>query len=537
MTEVTRGVFLGHAPCPHCGSSDGLALYDNGTNHCFVCQTSGRDGTGKTTTSTRKAPPGLIQGDFQALKARGITLETCRKFGYQVGTHRGAVVHIAPYYRAGELVAQHLRTADKKFSWTGTMDKCELFGQHLWTPSKYIVVTEGEIDAMSVAQAFGLKWGAVSIPNGAASAFKYIGQNIEWLMQFDSVILWFDNDTPGKEGMEKCITLFPAGKLKIVNSGEHKDANDMLRNAGPDAVLKAVYGAQEKRPDGVYSADQLHDRMLSYYDQPILGDPLPYEELSQMLGNLRPGRIYTFTAGSGIGKTTFVSEIAYHLKQVLGKTVGYIALEEPPEETMLRMMGIHCNRRLYVDPKQLTREEYEKAFKEVTDRLFLYDHFGSQEAGTLLSKMNYLAVGCGCQYIVFDHLSIAVSGSGADITDSERIAIDHIMTDMRELTQRTGATVLAICHLRKKEGGTASHEEGGRVRASELRGSGSIFQISDGIIALERNTQDAEDPNVSTIRILKNRVIGKAGVAGKVRFNEVTGRMLTETVDSVGNLF
>jgi twinkle protein len=58
------------------------------------------------------------------------------------------------------------------------------------------VVTEGEIDAMSVSQAFGNRWPAVSLPNGAQSAKKAIQRSLEYLTSFDEVVLAFDMDEP-----------------------------------------------------------------------------------------------------------------------------------------------------------------------------------------------------------------------------------------------------------------------------------------------------------------------------------------------------
>lgn len=55
---------------------------------------------------------------------------------------------------------------------------------------------------------------------------------------------------------------------------------------------------------------------------------------------------------------------------------------------------------------------YNNAVKELsTQPLYLYDHFGSLECNTLMSKMEYMHVTMGCQIIVLDHISIVVSGT------------------------------------------------------------------------------------------------------------------------------
>ena len=114
---------------------------------------------------------GFLTGQARALTARGLTEETCRKFGYRIATRNGEPVQVADYRDAeGTLVAQKVRTKDKKFSTIGDGKDMPLFGQQLWQAGgKRIVITEGEIDALSVSQAFNNSWPVVSLPNGAQS--------------------------------------------------------------------------------------------------------------------------------------------------------------------------------------------------------------------------------------------------------------------------------------------------------------------------------------------------------------------------------
>src|SRR5690606_10122518 len=145
---------------------------------------------------------------------------------YGITKWRGKTVQVAPYYFRGTLTAQHIRTPDKEFFWTGEAKHLELFGQHLWrNGGKRIVVTEGEIDCLTVAQVFGLNWPVVSVPNGAQSAKKYIQQNLEFLEAFEEIVLAFDNDEPGRQAAEECASILTPGKVKIANWGPYKDAS------------------------------------------------------------------------------------------------------------------------------------------------------------------------------------------------------------------------------------------------------------------------------------------------------------------------
>lgn len=166
---------------------------------------------------------GLIEGEPRALTKRGITAETCAKFGYIIGPDKNGVLVQAASYRdratGTQVVAQHLRYADKEMPWVGDMAEAGLFGQHLWRDGgKRIVITEGEIDCMSVAQAFGLSWPVVSIKRGAKGAKRDLQESLEFLQTYEKIVLWFDADAPGREAVAECVPLFRPGTVFTVET-------------------------------------------------------------------------------------------------------------------------------------------------------------------------------------------------------------------------------------------------------------------------------------------------------------------------------
>ena len=260
---------------------------------------------------------------------------------------------------------------------------------------------------------------------------------------------------------------------------------------------------------------------------PPAGLDIPYPGLNAKLRGLRQGELYLFTAGSGIGKSTLVNEIAYHLRMTHGLPLGVMALEESVARNLRRYLGIYCNKPLHLPEAHavVPESELRAAFEAVTadGKWQAYDHFGSSDIETLLSKFRYMVVGLGCKAIVLDHISIVVSGLDEAGGESERKTIDRLMTRLRSLVEETGVMVLAVVHLKRPDKG-ASWNEGRQVSLTDLRGSGSLEQVSDAVIALERD-QQGDDPNLAHIRILKNRPIGEVGPAGAVRYDPATGRL------------
>ena len=343
----------------------------------------------------------LIDIEYVALPKRGLTEETCAKWKYGVGKDRsGTAVQVATYCDdSGQPIAQKLRTADKKFKFIGNPKEVGLYGQWLWRDGgKMIVVTEGEIDALTVSQLQGNKWPVVSVPNGAQGAAKSIKKELEWLEQYDSVIFMFDQDEPGRDAAKECAMLLSPGKAKIATL-PLKDANDMLVAGRGKEVIDAIWGAKAYRPDGIVAGADLWDTISK--SERVFSISYPWQGLNDVLRGMRRGELVTFTAGSGVGKSAVVRELAYHLLSN-GETVGMMMLEEDVRRTALGMMGIAMDSPIHLDltPFDELTEDQRAARKAAFDatlgtgRLFLYDHFGSTDIENLCSRVRYLARGC-----------------------------------------------------------------------------------------------------------------------------------------------
>src|SRR5210317_1118311 len=517
-----------HQPCPKCGSSDARATNDDGSWHCFSCNSHAGGGERVSEPTPRE----FVTGSPQAIARRNLTEDTCRKWGYWMGNVNGQPVQIANYKtRDGKTCAQKLRFADKSFATRGEL--IGLYGQHLWRDGgRRVVVTEGEVDALSVSQAFDNKWPVVSVPNGAGAAKKFVAQAIDWLDRYDQVVFCFDMDDVGRKGAAECAALLTPGKAHIAEL-PLKDPSDMLTGGKSKELVSCLYEAREYRPDGIVNGKDLWELVSNTDEHKAV--PYPYYGLNQTTHGLRLGELVTVCAGSGIGKSLFCREVCHHLLG-LGETVGYIALEESIRRTALGIMGIHVGKPLHLE-NDLNKEELRKAFEDTVGngKFYTYDHFGSTESDNLLSKIKYLCKGLGCKWIFLDHLSIVVSGIQGD---DERRLIDNTMTKLRSLVEETGCGMVLVSHLKRVDSG---HEEGGRVSLHHLRGSQAIAQLSDMVIGLERNQQSETISNETRVRVLKNRFSGQTGHCDTLYYSGDTGRYTPDvfkpTNDETNNPF
>ncbi len=513
--------FVEHTSCLSCGSSDANGTYTDGHTFCFSC---GVHGSGSPTEVRESSPLSLAPvGRPQSLPKRRITEATCQKFGYTVSEFGGKTVQVANYRKDGKITGQKIRTADKDFTITG---KISLFGQHLFKDGgKQIVITEGEIDALSVFQAMGSKWPVVSVPNGAQGAVKAIRKEIDFVSSFERVILMFDMDEPGQTAAHEVADILPSGKAHIAQLSL-KDPSEMLQQGRNRELVDSIWQAKPYRPDGIIAASDLWEKLIE--TDTTQSVPYPYEGLNEKTRGIRKGELVTFSAGSGVGKTSVVREIAFDLLKK-GQRVGMLMLEENTKRTLLGMVGLELNKPLHLDPDSASKEEMRDAFNKVSPNLYLYDHFGSIEADNLINRIRYLATGAMCDFIVLDHISIAISGL-ADV--DERRCIDQLMTRLRSLVEETGVGLMVISHLKRPEG--RAHEEGGVTSLSQLRGSHAIAQLSDMVLGLERNQQDSEKANITTIRVLKNRFSGETGEAACLTYDKATGRVTETETDTYG---
>ena len=524
--------FVRHEPCPSCGSKNNLARYSDGHAVCFTGGCSHYErATGEVIESKSKTNRKLeMNGVVASIPDRRISEATCKKFGVTVeyDTEGKISKHHYPYYDkdTGAQTGTKSRIVDSKgFYASGTFDNVGLFGQQAFKGGgKYITVVEGEADALAVSEMFDGKWAVVSIRSGASGAVKDIKQNLEWLETFENVVICFDNDKAGQEASRAVLDLFTPNKAKNVKLSA-KDAGEMLKERNVQGFIKEWWNAKTYQPDGIIAGLDTWESIVAQED--VQSIPYPWSCLNDMTYGFRERELVTITSGSGMGKSQIVRELEHYLLGATDDNIGILALEEDIPKTALGIMSIEANQTLHLS-REFSRED-KKIFWDRTlgtGRIFMFDHWGSTNEDNLLSRIRYMAKGLDCKWIILDHLSIVVSDQ--EVND-ERKAIDSIMTKLRQLVQETGVGLFLVSHLRRPSG--KAHEDGGQISLAELRGSAAIAQLSDMVIGLERDQQNADPQvrNTTTVRVLKNRYAGLTGAACYLYYDKDTGRMIETT--------
>lgn len=512
-TEQEEVHEVARLPCPFCNSRDNRALYSDGHTYCYSCpeedawQPAEGEEAPKVKPSGGKKVLGLItDGEVNGLRARKISQETCQKFGYQTGQFEGKPVQIAPYYDADRrLVAQKIRFANKDFKVLGSLKEALPFGAQAWPKTgRKIVVTEGEIDALSMSQVQSNKYPVVSIGCGAGGQVRrYMARHADYFAGFEEVVLMFDMDDPGRRAAEEAARVLGA-RARIAELPEgYKDANEMLVAGKVKELLDAMWRAKPYRPEGIVDMADLKDIAK---ERPRLGLSWCFPTLTKLTYGKRIGELYAVGAGTGVGKTDFLTQDMVHMVREHGQKIGIFSLEQSPAETVLRLVGKNARRPLHI-PDEWDGAIYEESWASLVKErsVFLYDSFGINQWDAIEGRIRFLHHVEGVQWFYFDHLT-AVAAAEED----ERKGLERIMAEMGGLVKEIPISIVFVSHLATPEG--KPHEEGGRVMIRHFKGSRSIGFWSHYMFGLERN-QQADDPverTTTTFRILKDRHTGRA---------------------------
>ena len=530
-------ITIKNQPCENCGGSDPKQIYEDGSAFCFSCRKSfpkPREGvdslefepvTVNSSWSESKLQEVKNEYTTRGFKERNIFKQVADHYGVKVSYDIDGDIdaHYYPYYSDNTLVGYKVRKLPKDFTSIGTI-RGGMFGQSLYNGGKRLVITEGELDAMAVQSAWYKRYKTFYpvVSLRSASSIKDLINERDWIRKFDEVILWLDNDDAGKEAMKEAARIIGYDKIKVAKSTE-KDASDLWVKE-PDKVLTTIYDAVDYTPAGILTKNELWHQLEKYNELESIPYPPFMDGLNDKLKGMRYGEITLWTSGTGSGKSTLLREIAVHLLDVTEDKIGIVSLEESPAETARKMAGMAINRN--PAKEEIPIEDLKVGFDNVfgNDRVMVLDHQGSISDGSIMDFLEYMCLS-GCKYLFVDHITILASEGAEGLTGNE--AIDKIMNDLLRLVKKYEVWIGLISHLRKTDNKGKSFEEGKLPSMDDIRGSGSIKQISMDIIAFARNAGSSIDDERNTIKtkVLKCRYTGLTGPSGSLYYEFDTGRL------------
>lgn len=557
--------FIKHTNCEQCGSSDGKAVYEGGSSHCFVCEhtvpssefkeqnskkiSKVRTSTAKEEKSMEIKPSGkpvMTPEENDYIKSitgvtgkgfRGLKDETTKPFGVRYAYDDDGDVE-EQYYPAtqdGQIVGYKIREVPKNFYSKGrTGADCELFMQFKFNRGgKYILITEGELDALSAYQMFvdynrsrgGDYELAVVSPTTGANSHKQIAAQYIFFNTFDQIIVCYDNDKAGKEAVEDVVKALPKGKVKIMHM-RYKDPNTYLEQGKQDEFIRNFYESKRYTPVGVLGSGELYEKILAQANVAKVPFPPFMNTLNEMLvGGLPLGHIINIAAGTGLGKTSFVNEMIYHWIFHSPHKIGIVSMELDSGQYGETLLGRHLSRKISLiqdDGVKKDLLESDKVRQKANELFYNEDgqhrfYLLDNRDGTIeeiQDTVEELVVSCGCRIIVLDPLQDILDG-----LSNEDQAL--FMKWSKGIIKSHNVTLIFINHVRKSASGTQSSSQGGGFTEEEIQGSSTIIKSASANILLSRNkyAEDATERNTTKVVLSKNRICGLTGPAGNVYYD------------------
>lgn len=518
--------------CPQCRangkdrSKDNLVVYDNDSAHCFACGYDKQPGR----KATQEALEGMIEFADVAklptreLAVRGISAKTTDEYGIKVEVDPETgqdAAYYSPLYKQGKLTGYQRKIAREPgarqkndVSRVGDTKGCEPFGSHVWPRGgKMMIVVEGAEDALAARDLLAAK----GKPYRVVATMGTDGwkRMLPYFESFEKVAIAYDQDAAGKHAAAEFAAALSPGKAVLLRWNGPSDPNGLLlHEEGADRFLKALYKAEPSRPDGIVYGEEVWRRMEEYVEPPFIPYPPEWEILNAKLRGMRESEISMWTGGTSVGKTSYLRRLKQHVLTTTDWKVGEVELEERGEKTWRGLMQFHLGKKW----KLATPEEKRWAWEETygSNRIFTLDHRSQYgRAQSLIGQFKHLHYQLGCKIIFLDHVTLAVNEFGDGLGNQ---AQDRMMNEFLEFVETTGVHLALISHLRKTGAGGTSFEEGAIPTLDDLKGSGSLKQISFDIIGVNRNMQhpDEYERNVSQLHVLKCREEGVTGRADRL---------------------
>lgn len=417
------------------------------------------------------------------------------------------------------------RTVDKKAGEIKTWCQKDadtsplLFNMNRVNTAKPLLICEGEIDAASIIESGYLN--TVSVPLGAGN-MHWIEENWDWLDEFESIIVWSDNDESGIKMRKDCIYRLGTWRTKYIETPNFfvkedgkkiplKDANDCLQIGGKEFVLKLIGDAQDIPVKSVVDYSKIEELDISRMDGVTTGiKPLDNELLKIFYGTLT-----VLSGRPGSGKTSIID-------QMIARTIDednpvFLFSKEMPERMSANWFNTIIagrrnleekttadGRKYYVVPyatQKRMQEHYNK-------KLFIYRDDEPNDVDSVLKSAEECIRKYGVKLIALDNLMCL------DLQCSEtdkNTAQTNLINALIKMASKFNVAIVLICHPKKTQDANSD------IEMYDISGTSNIINLAMRSIGLRRvSKKEKEDPKSKwgkydvVLTVIKDRILGKA---------------------------
>ena len=414
-----------------------------------------------------------------------------------------------------------------------------LFNMNRINVNSPLLICEGEPDCLSAIEA-GFK-NAVSVPLGSSN-LHWIDENLEWLDQFESIIICADNDDAGVKMQKECVPRLGSWRTKVVdipavpigNTGRvTKDLNEILYVCGKDKVLELILDAKDSP---VPSVADLSDVEPTEYED-VDGVTTGLKAIDDELMRLFFGTLTIVSGQPGSGKSSLLTQLACNsLDNDISTWLFSGELPNGVEKSWFNYIfagprnitdAISRRGNPYKKISTTTLAEINKTYK---GRWHIYRDDYDNTLDKLIASMTDTVRKYGARCLILDNFMCIDTETSEGELRSQTDTIKKLI----EFAKKYQVAVILVCHPRKMDAGT-------NVGIYDIAGTSNIVNLAHRTIGLRRVT-DAERENAAKysekrrqllkydviVTIVKDRMFGRQNIDVGLYYDPASRRFFSD---------
>jgi twinkle protein len=517
--------------CHHCGWADNITLREQAPE---AHRRSRREPPAKPSRAPDEPTPAIL--DWFAARGIGAAVVRRNKIGaartWLPGVGGEADCIAFPYHRDGQMVNVKFRALQSKaFSQVKGAEKI-LYGLDDIVDSKTAVIVEGECDKLALEEA-DIRY-AISVPDGAPRAvkesepsaddrkFEYLANCADHLGGLDRIVLACDADSPGSALTEELARRLGKERCwRVAWPDDCKDANDVLRTHGPEALAECIDQAQPYPIAGLHSIDEyIADTLALYRDGRKCGHSTGWPSLDEFM-TIRPGEVSVVTGIPNGGKSELVDALMVNLAKQFGWRFAVCSFENPPGEHIAKLAEKYLGQPFWDGlSSRMSEDDLVRAMDWVADHFYLIR--ADDEAPTIdwiLQAARGAVLRYGFRGLVIDPYNEIEHKRPVSQTETEYVS--QLLGKVKRFAQVHGVHIWFVAHPAKLH-----RERDGDLPVPTLYDiSGSANWANKADIGFVVHRDPAKDPTRTDIYVRKVRFksVGKIGMTS-LRYERATGR-------------